>query len=161
MPPSEVPTSLNESCLSWTPRGTGRPHISLRVWIEAKTGQPLADIVRSEHAEEANDLLLISGAIGSLRQLSELQYPKIVEAVSRMEAVLRDDPAGIHARSDFATRDRCRRIIEESARQSKSSELEVARQVVELAEHAPHASLERCVAYYLLDEGLLELERRV
>ena len=56
--------------------------------------------------------MLIAGAIGSLRQLSELQYPKIVESVSRMEAILREDPAGIHARSDFATRDQCRRVVE-------------------------------------------------
>ncbi len=133
----------------------------IQKWIEAKTGQPLAEIVRSEHAEEANDLMLIADAIGSLRQLSELHYPKIVETVSRMEAILRGDPAGIHARSDFATRDRCRRIVEDSARQSKTSELAVARQVVELAEQAPPGRLERCVSYYLLDKGLSELERRV
>ena len=85
----------------------------IQKWIEAKTGSRLADIILREHAEEANDLMFIATAIGSLRQLSELQYPKIVEAVSRMEAILREDPSGIHARSDFATRDRCRRIVEE------------------------------------------------
>ena len=51
-----------------------------------------------------------------------------------MEAILREDPSGIHARSDFATRDRCRRIVEESARQSKTSEWNVARLAVELAQ---------------------------
>jgi cyclic beta-1,2-glucan synthetase len=130
-------------------------------WIEEKTGQPLADIVRREHAAEANDLLWIADAIGSLRQLSELQYPKIVEAVSRMEAILREDPSGIHPRSDFATRDRCRRTVEAVARQSKTSELVVAQQVVELASQAAPGQLERSVAYHLLDEGLTELERRV
>lgn len=133
----------------------------IQKWIEARAEQPLADIVRNEHAEEANDLMLISDAIGSLRQLSELQYPKIVEAVSRMEAILRDDPAGIHARSDFATRDRCRRVVEAVARQSKCSELDVARQVVELSERGQPGSLNRCIAYYLLDDGLPELEKRV
>ena len=106
----------------------------IQKWIEAKTGSHLADIILREHAEEANDLMFISTAIGSLRQLSELQYPKIVEAVSRMEAILREDPSGIHARSDFATRDRCRRVVEESARQSKTSEWDVARLAVQLAQ---------------------------
>ena len=130
-------------------------------WIQEKTEHRLADIILGERAEEANDLMLIAGAIGSLRQLSELQYPKIVETVSRMEAILRQDPAGIHARSDFATRDRCRRVVEAAARQSKFSEWEVARLAVDLARPAPRGSREQCVAHYLLDEGLPELEKRL
>ena len=52
-------------------------------WIEEKMGTRLGDIILREHAEEANDQMSIASAIGSLRQLSELQYPKIVESVSR------------------------------------------------------------------------------
>src|SRR5690242_12280252 len=118
-------------------------------------------LIRSERTEEPNYLSLIASAIGSLRQLSELQYPKIVEAVSRMEAILRSDSAGIHARSDFATRDRCRRVVEAVARQSKCSELDVARTVVALSEQGRPGSLEQCTAYYLLDRGLPELESRL
>ena len=105
--------------------------------------------------------MLIASAIGSLRQLSELQYPKIVEAVSRMEAILREDPAGIHARSDFATRDRCRRIVEECARQSKTSEWDVAQSCGGVGQGAlSQAAVSRCVAYYLLDDGLLGARER-
>ncbi len=135
--------------------------LPIQKWIEAKTGQPLAAIVHSEHVEEANDLMLVGDAIGSLRQLSELQYTKIVEAVSRMEAILRLDPAGIHPRSDFSTRDRCRRTVEAIARHSKTSELEVARQVVEVANQAPSIASCGCIAYHLLDDGLPALERRL
>jgi cyclic beta-1,2-glucan synthetase len=130
-------------------------------WIEEKTGTRLADIILREHAEETSDLMSIAGAIGSLRQLSELQYPKIVEKVSRMEAILREDPADIHAHSDFATRDRSRQIVEATARQSKTPEWVVARQAVELAQQAPAGSRKGCTAYYLLDEGLPQLEKRV
>jgi hypothetical protein len=70
----------------------------------------LGDIILREHAEEANDLMSIASTIGSLRQLSELQYPKIVELVSGIDAVFRDDPADIYAQSDFATRDRSRQV---------------------------------------------------
>lgn len=130
-------------------------------WIEAKTGSHLADIILREHAEEANDLMFITAAIGSLRQLSELEYPGIVEAVSRVEAILRDDPSGVYASSDFATRDHCRRIVEEAARQSKTSEWTVATIAVQLAQRAPHDSRTGCVPFYLIDEGLPELENRV
>ncbi len=130
-------------------------------WIQDKTGQRWIDIVRREQAEEANDLMWIASAIGSLRQLSELQYPKIVESVSRMEAILLEDPSGIHGHSDFATRDRCRRVVEASARHSKSSEWEVARLAVNLAQAATPGSREQCVAYHLLDQGLPELEHQI
>jgi len=133
----------------------------LQKWIEVKTGSRLADMNLREHAEEANDLMFIATAIGSLRQLSELQYPKIVETVSRMDAILREDPSGVHGRSDFATRDRCRQIVEEAARQSKTSELTVARLAVDLAQGAARDTRNGCVAFYLLDEGLAELEKRV
>jgi cyclic beta-1,2-glucan synthetase len=135
--------------------------LPIQKWIEAKTGRPLAEIVHDEHVEEANDLMLIGDAIGSLRQLSELRYPKIVEAVSHMEAILRTDPAGIHPRSDFSTRDRCRRTVEAIARHSSTPELEVARQVVEVASQANANTLDGCIAYHLLDDGLPALERRL
>ncbi len=130
-------------------------------WIQDKTGQLLVDIIRREQAEEANDLLLIAGAVGSLRQLSELQYPKMVEAVSHMEAILRGDPAGIHASSDFATRDRSRRQVEAVARHSKKSESEVAQVAIQLAQAGAAGSREHCVSYYLLDAGLMQLEMRL
>ncbi len=135
--------------------------VPFQKWIEEKMGTRLADVILLEHSKEANDLMLIAAAIGTLRQLSELQYPKIVEAVSRMESILCEDPADIHSRSDFATRDRSRSIVEQSARQSKTPEWIVARQAVDLAKQAPANSREGCVAYYLLDAGLPQLEERV
>src|SRR5207244_10200565 len=85
---------------------------------------------------------------------------------SRMESILREDPSGIHGRSDFGTRDRCRRVVEKSARQSKSTEWDVARVAVQLAQESGHKargyeSREGCVAFYLIDEGLAELEKRI
>src|SRR5262249_27230417 len=84
-----------------------------------------------------------------------------VEAVSRLEAILREDPSGIYTRSDFGTRDRCRRSVEQSARQSKRSEWDVASLVVQLAQQGSPGSRENCVAFYLLDEGLAELESSI
>ncbi|MCX6604109.1 MAG: hypothetical protein NTV52_11000, partial [Acidobacteria bacterium] len=135
--------------------------VPIQNWIQEKTGHRLVDVIRLEQTDEASELLLIAGAIGSLRELSELQYPRIVESVSRMERILQEDPAGIHGRSDFATRDRCRQAVETVARHSKASELEVARAAVQLARGGEEGSSKGCVGYYLLDAGKLELEARL
>src|SRR6185295_3853857 len=64
----------------------------IQKWIDGKMEARVPDIILREHTEEANDVLLLATAIGSLRELSELQYSKIVEAVSRVEAILSEDP---------------------------------------------------------------------
>jgi cyclic beta-1,2-glucan synthetase len=50
---------------------------------------------------------------------------------------LREDPAGVYERMDFATRDRYRHATEAIARKSHLAEGEVARRAVELARAAP------------------------
>ena len=124
--------------------------VPIQNWIQEKTGHWLVDVIRREQTDESSELMLIAGAIGSLRELSELQYPRIVESVCRMERILQEDPAGIHGRSDFATRDRCRQAVET-----------VARAAVQLARGGEEGSCKGCVGYYLLDAGKLELEARL
>ena len=50
--------------------------------------------------------------------LALLDWREIFEKLSRVEQILRFDPSGIYAGMDFATRDRCRRAIEELAQAS-------------------------------------------
>ena len=47
--------------------------------------------------------------------------------MSVVERTLREDPAGIHGRQDFSTRDRYRHAIEALARRTTASEQEIAR----------------------------------
>ena len=80
---------------------------------------------------------------------------------------MREDPAGIYASMDFATRDRYRHAVEEIAKGSPLPESEVARRAIQLAhEGASHAGdrtghVERAahVGYYLIDKGRRRLER--
>ncbi len=92
-----------------------------------------------------------------------MDFKHIVERVSKVEQVLRADPSGVYTRSDFATRDRCRRAIELTARYSPRSEIETARVVLEAACEGEDSAHNRGqhVGYYLLDEGLREIEHRV
>jgi cyclic beta-1,2-glucan synthetase len=126
-------------------------------WLQRKMGTPLDEILRQEQARQATDQVAIANAIGSLRRLGQLDWREVFEAVSPIEAILRDDPERLHARSDFSTRDRCRQAVEEIARHARLSELWVARRAVELARNGGDLET-RQVGYYLIDAGRAELE---
>ena len=106
---------------------------------------PLSEVVRAEHNREAAERVSIANAFGGLHTLARLDFTRIFEATSLVEAELRTDPT--HAGSDFVTRDRSRKVVEEIARHSATGELEVARRAIALAQRAqgPAAS----VSYFL------------
>jgi hypothetical protein len=85
-------------------------------WIERHFQASITDLARDLHTKEATQTVSIANAFGSLRMLGGLSFTEIFEDVSLVEAELRGDPAGIYARSDFPTRDRCRRVVERIAR---------------------------------------------
>ncbi|MGD1073233.1 MAG: glucoamylase family protein, partial [Bryobacteraceae bacterium] len=126
-------------------------------WIEKHFQSPITDIARELHTKEAAQTVSAANAFGSLRILASLPFTTIFEDVSLVEAELRTDPAGVYARSDFPTRDRCRRAVERIARQSAApelSELDVARAAVRLVrQNGQH------VAWYLLTRGVDLLEK--
>ncbi len=125
-------------------------------WIEKSFQAPITDLARDLHTKEAAQTVSAANAFGSLRILASLPFTKIFEDVSLVEAELRTDPAGVYARSDFPTRDRCRRQIERIAAHSKASELEVARAAIGLArQNGEH------VALYLLTRRVDLLEEEV
>ncbi len=132
-------------------------------WIEDRTKAPLADLLRSEHSDEASQSISIANAFGSLRAISRIDFTEIFEAVSLVDAELRSDPSGVYAQSDFATRDQCRRAVERIALESGLAELDVARRATTLAARGDTAgSAQRTHApYYLLADGVAELEASV
>ncbi len=126
-------------------------------WIEDRLGTPLTEMVRAEHTSEAAERISTTNAFGSLRTLSRIVFTDVFESASLMDAELRRDPGGVYARGDFATRDRCRRAVERISRFSGVGELDVARRAVALAGQGADQGT-RHVAYYLLDDGLAQLE---
>ena len=91
-------------------------------WIENRGKVPLTDLLRREHSDEASQRISTANAFGSLRALSRIEFAKIFEAVSLVDAELRRDPSGVYAHSDFATRDQCRRAVERVALESGMAE---------------------------------------
>ena len=69
----------------------------------------------------------------SLSELATLDWKEFVERQSVVEHVLREDPAGIHPRMSFASRDHYRRIVHQLARHCPLDEEQVARAAIEHA----------------------------
>ena len=135
-------------------------------WIEqqlSESGLTIERLVQLGNQQLAADQLSISNSIDSLRFLDAMDWQEFVETMSVVEQTLRHDPGGVYSRMDFATRDQYRHIIEEIARKSPLSEVEVARRAIILAQQsaAGKGDNDRTahVGFYLIDKGLPQLER--
>jgi cyclic beta-1,2-glucan synthetase len=135
----------------------------VRSWLERTLKSPLHDLTLREQNRQTRDQLSCGNAFTSLRQLALLDWREIFEQLSRVEQMLRRDPSGVYSGMDFATRDRCRRAIEELARIAALPEGQVAERVVKLAAQAQRESKSNDrashVGYWLVGEGRAELVR--
>lgn len=130
-------------------------------WLERTLKSPLYDLILREQNRQTSEQLSCGNAFTSLRQLALLDWREIFEKLSRVEQLLRRDPAGVYPGMDFATRDRCRRAVEDLARAAAQSEERVAEHVIRLATQAGRESTgdERRshVGSWLTGEGRAEL----
>jgi len=127
-------------------------------WIEAVFQKPMNEIMQKEQMQEATDEVAFSSGVISLGALSQLSWKDIFESISPVDAILKNDPADIYANMDFTTRDRYRHVIEVLARLSKQSEAFIAESVVKIANQG-NEIMTRHVGYYLIDDGLPQLEK--
>ncbi len=105
-------------------------------WLERKFQKSLNELGLRERHRQTEEQLSIGNAFTSLRQLDLLDWKVCFEKLSRVDALLRMDPAGIYAETDFDTRDRCRRVIEDLHRSSGREEEKIARGALDLANRA-------------------------
>ena len=73
------------------------------------------EAIRGEHQREAAAQVSVANVFTSLRLCSTLDWSEYVESVSLVERVLQRDPAGVHGRMEFLSRDRYRQAVEELA----------------------------------------------
>ena len=134
-------------------------------WMQqhlAESGLSIEQLVQSGQQGQAADQVSVSNSIGSLRFLGVMDWREFVDAMSLVEQTLCDDPAGIYPAMDFATRDNYRHKIEALANRCAFTQCEIARHAIDLAKAAP-ANDERArhVGFYLIDDGLLLLQRAI
>jgi cyclic beta-1,2-glucan synthetase len=139
-------------------------------WIEqrlSESGSAIDQLVQSEAQNQAAAQVSISNSIGSLRFLAAMDWREFVETLSVVERKLREDPSGVYAKMDFATRDLYRHSVEEMAKHSSQAENDVARKAIQLAHEAAARGADGVaggdaralhVGYYLIDKGLPGLE---
>lgn len=143
------------------------PPIKLvRSWIEerlSEEGFTIEQMVQSESQHQAANQVSVGNSITSLRFLDAMDWREFVETLSVVEQTLRTDPADVYSKMDFATRDAYRHTIERIAKDSLTPEWDVAAIAVNLARPKTGTSKGRHthVGYYLVDNGIDELERVV
>ncbi len=135
----------------------------LEQWLSER-GANLDTMTRSEHQRRAANRISVGNVVISMRTVAAIDWANFFEDVSPLEAVLREDPGGVYAAMDFATRDRYRHVVERLAKRTRLPETEVAARVVQLARGEGPARVEAAeartqhVGYYLIDRGLGVLE---
>src|SRR5215213_4319540 len=133
-------------------------------WIEeqvTKQGTTVEQIIHSEHQRQAAAQVTVGNIITSMRLLSTLDWNDFFEKVSLIERLLGNDPAGVYAQMEFASRDRYRHVIERISKRTRTNELDIGQAAIDLATHADEKSrAQRHVGYYLIDAGLTQLETK-
>ncbi|MFZ4701997.1 MAG: phosphorylase, partial [Candidatus Methylumidiphilus sp.] len=97
-------------------------------WLSGQ-GVSLDEIVQREHADQIADNQTVRNIITSMRGISAFDWSQFVEDVSLVDACMRTHEG--YAAMDFLTRDRYRHAIEDLAKRSPHSEVEVARRVID------------------------------
>jgi len=98
----------------------------------AGSGTGSTSLSQIDSSAAANDSI-VANCFTSLRLLSTNDWKDFFEQTSRVEQILREDPAGIYAGMDFDTRNSYRSVIEELSRNSAFSEEQVAQAAITFA----------------------------
>jgi cyclic beta-1,2-glucan synthetase len=137
-------------------------------WLDQRLlaqGTTADEIVREVHQGQGAMNVTVRNVITSMRLMSAVDWADFFESVSTVDALLR--AGSDFAAMDFATRDRYRHAIEELARGSAHTEIEVAQSAIDSARGAasemPNGDgarlrREHHPGYYLISEGRRALE---
>ena len=134
----------------------------LNDWLDEQ-GVSLDEIVHREHSDQIADNWTVRNIILSMRAISAFEWPRFVEEASLVDACLRTHEG--YAEMDFLSRDRYRHAIEDLAKRSPHSEVEIARRVIAKVQCAKEqfTSDERLQepGYYLIGAGRYAFEPEV
>ncbi len=135
-------------------------------WLEDRLGaqgSSLDEVVQHAQQRQGASNLTVRNIINSMRLISSIDWAQLFENVSLVDACLgaRSDFAAM----DFATRNHYRSAIEQLARGSTCSELEVAERALQAAHQARQNPTcdPRCSdpGYHLIAEGRRALEQQI
>lgn len=140
----------------------------LERYFDAQFGST-ESLIRAEKQRQAINQATAGNTITSMRTLSAINGADWFEQVSVVDQIMRKDPAQTYARSTFATRDHYRHEVERLARGTNRTEVDIAWQLVNLAQ-AQAASLDMDatktlslshIGYYLIGRGRAKFEAQL
>jgi cyclic beta-1,2-glucan synthetase len=106
-----------------------------------------------------DDVERVARAIANLALVASIPWEEFFDRSSRVEEILRKDPAGVYARMDFATRDSYRRAVEQLADTANAQDWDVADAVVRRSmECAADDKLGHHVGHWLTGRGRRQFE---
>ncbi|HZO42024.1 MAG TPA: glucoamylase family protein [Methylomirabilota bacterium] len=127
-------------------------------WLDerlAARGTSAHELVRTEHQRQAAANVTVRNIITSLRVMASFDWRDFVEKISLVDRLFRAESE--YAAMDFATRDRYRHAVEDLARGSGRSEIDVARQALVSAGGRDRRTED--LGYYLISKGRPSLEQ--
>ncbi len=134
----------------------------------AAQGLNADELVHGEHQRQGAVNVSVRNIITSLRLISSVDWAQFFESVSTVDALLRSQSQ--YGTFDFATRDLYRHAVEELARRSSHTELEVTHRALDTARRvsagpttggATSSPPPREPGCYLIGDGRRELERQL
>ncbi|MET3901396.1 cyclic beta-1,2-glucan synthetase [Devosia sp. UYZn731] len=138
-------------------------------WLEERLERQdtsIDEVVAHAQQRQGASNVTVRNVITSMRQISDIDWAELFESVSLVDDRLRSGSA--FAKMDFSTRDLYRSAIEQLARGSSHSEIEIAEQALkaswDAAAQAPvaiEAERRGDPGYHLVGEGRQKLERAV
>ncbi|WP_139556744.1 GH36-type glycosyl hydrolase domain-containing protein [Methylotetracoccus oryzae] len=134
----------------------------LNDWLNEQ-GVSLDEIVHREHADQVADNLTVRNIITSMRAISAFEWPQFVEDASLVDACLRAHEG--YAAMDFLTRDRYRHAVEDLAKRSPHTEVDIACRVIAkvrcVGENSVGNTREQEPGYHLIGAGRCAFEEAV
>jgi cyclic beta-1,2-glucan synthetase len=140
-------------------------------WLNAQLsalGMSPDELVRAEHQSQAAMNVTVRNVITSMRTMSSFEWVGFFESVSLVDEMLRAESH--FGDMDFATRDQYRHAIEDLARGSQRSELDVTRRAIARAHRAaeaahgvgaPPGDRSEDPGYYLVSKGRRLFEEEI
>jgi cyclic beta-1,2-glucan synthetase len=134
----------------------------------AAQGTTTDDIVREEHQRQGAANVTVRNIITSMHLMSVIDWKELIESVGLVDVMLRNESD--FAAMDFSTRDRYRRAVEELARGSRHSELDVTQLALlavkrggkePLTKDEATSAREQDPGYYLIGKGRSAFEREL
>src|SRR5690606_8631849 len=138
---------------------------SALAWLEEhlhRSGTDADEVMMAEHNRLASGNVTMGNIVRSLRELDDTEWSVWFEEVSMIDKILNEETD--YATLDFGSRNSYRNQIEQLARRSDFTEIDVAKVAVDMAAKARAAGssdADTNVGSYLVGDGKYELEAHI